>query len=88
MTQHPLYAAIDTAIAEHGWPDGTKHIGIAHPGMGETRCSITLGTFGDIVNVFMGVGATVADAAAMAIEQQSLKPMRFTPSVVGVAANV
>ena len=82
---HPLYEAIQAAIDEHGWPDDAKHIGLAHPGMGETRFSVTLGKFGDIVNVFMGVGASVTDAAAMAYEQQSFKPMRFTPVVVAGA---
>jgi hypothetical protein len=83
---HPLYAAIDAAIAQHGWPDDAKHIGINCPALEPHRFSVTLGKFGDPANSFMGVSDTLANAAAMAHEQQSMKPLRFTPVVVGGVA--
>ena len=82
---HPLYAAIQAAIDEHGWPDDCKHIGINCPALEPHRFSVTLGKFGDPANSFMGVSDTLTNAAAMAVEQQSLKPMRFVPSFVSAA---
>lgn len=85
---HPLYNAIQAAIAEHGWPEQVKHIGLSCPGMGEYRFAVTLGTFGKPIDDVTSVGPTVLDAAeAAAIKSgHRFKPLRFTPVVVGGAA--
>ena len=84
---HPLYAAIQAAIDEHGWPDHVKHIGLSCPAMAEFRYAVTLGTFGNPIDDVTSVAATVPDAARQAGIKagRRFEPLRFIPSFVKAA---
>lgn len=62
---HPLFAAIDAAIVEHGWPEGCKHIGMETPlWTGSVICAVVMGKPGDVANQLRGQGDTLGAALA------------------------
>lgn len=81
---HPLYQAIDAAIAEHGWPDDAKCI-VVYPAL-EMPCSVTLGKFGRPNDDRTAMGATLAEAASKAASIGMTEVIRFLPNYVGKAA--
>jgi hypothetical protein len=66
---HPLFTAIDAAIAEHGWPPEAGAFFVRHYGT-HMHCSVTL------QNVMPGtapIRPTLADAAAFAIAERDAR---------------
>lgn len=63
MTTHPLYAAIDAAIAEHGWPDEAWSM---YLNKHNRRCVNAMGA-----GQPDGWGETMVDAHRMALEAKS-----------------
>jgi hypothetical protein len=67
---HPIYAAIDAAIAEHGWPDDADSIFLRDNYGKSLHCSVTLN------NVTPGsapMRPTLAEAATYAIAERDAR---------------
>lgn len=80
---HPLFTAIDAAIAEHGWPDDLAMISVCNPPHG---CRIITAhvTLGEIVGegAHRGTSGTLTNALAAAQAEQAkyTAPITFAPA--------